>query len=344
MDARPSSDQRDLTNVAERLATRLGPTAVGDLDDAERNLRLDSAVAQAGWRELRAGSKHEPLASGVEAVIVARALAHHACDTAYLGPLLAHDLLRRVGYEGPDLMATVVVDSSLRHMALATGDSVVDRGLAIDAACARVGMVVCHSYTALSLGVVALGEMTSGVDLTRPVVNVMPGASVLPVVGTGAFDADALESWTALAVTLTAADLVGAMQGATELATAYAKQRRQYGAAIGSYQAVQHLLAEAATLIEGAASAVNYAGWAVDALPGVDARSAAAVAKAYASRAALVVCETSIQVHGGIGNTWECMAHVFLRRALLSTELFGGAGPHMALLAQQRWGANHGLS
>ena len=54
---------------------------------------------------------------------------------------------------------------------------------------------------------------------------------------------------------------------------------------------------------------------------------------------ARTVCETAIQVHGGIGNTWECMAHVFLRRALLSTELFGGDGPQLALLAQQRWGA-----
>jgi alkylation response protein AidB-like acyl-CoA dehydrogenase len=68
------------------------------------------------------------------------------------------------------------------------------------------------------------------------------------------------------------------------------------------------------------------------------------VAKAYAARSARTVCETAIQVHGGIGNTWECMAHVFLRRALLSTELFGGESSQLALLAQQRWGARHGLS
>ena len=70
-----------------------------------------------------------------------------------------------------------------------------------------------------------------------------------------------------------------------------------------------------------------------------EARAAAAVAKAYAARSARTVCETAIQVHGGIGNTWECMAHVFLRRALLSTEMFGGESPQLALLAQQRWGA-----
>ena len=112
---------------------------------------------------------------------------------------------------------------------------------------------------------------------------------------------------------------------------------------IGSFQAVQHLLAEAKTLTEGARSAMIYAAWAVDALDPVEARSAAAVAKAYAARSARTVCETAIQVHGGIGNTWECMAHVYLRRSLLATELFGGDGPQLSLLAQRRWGATHGL-
>ena len=91
-------------------------------------------------------------------------------------------------------------------------------------------------------------------------------------------------------------------------------------------------------------SATIHAAWAVDALAPVDARAAAAVAKAYAARAARIVCETTIQVHGGIGNTWECMAHVYLRRALLSSELFGSDGAQLALLARQRWGAAHGLS
>ena len=69
-----------------------------------------------------------------------------------------------------------------------------------------------------------------------------------------------------------------------------------------------------------------HAAWAVDALPADDALAAAAVAKAYCARAARTVCETAIQVHGGIGNTWECLAHVYLRRALLSSDLLGGVG------------------
>ena len=64
--------------------------------------------------------------------------------------------------------------------------------------------------------------------------------------------------------------------------------------------------------------------------------AAGAAAKAYATRAARTVCETSIQVHGGIGNTWECLAHVFLRRALLSGDAFGGVDANLARVLDHR--------
>jgi hypothetical protein len=126
--------------------------------------------------------------------------------------------------------------------------------------------------------------------------------------------------WYALALTATTADLVGAARGTLALANEYAKMREQYGATIGSYQAVGHLLAESLALIEGSTSVLRHAAWAVDELPVADAVEAGRVAKIYCARAALTVCETSIQVHGGIGNTWECLAHVYLRRVLAATE------------------------
>jgi hypothetical protein len=133
----------------------------------------------------------------------------------------------------------------------------------------------------------------------------------------------------AVGLALTSADLVGVMQGATDLAVAYAKERKQYGAPIGSYQAVQHMLADALVVTEGARSVALHAAWAVGALAPDDALAAASVAKAYCSRAARDVCETSIQVHGGIGNTWDCLAHIYLRRALASIDAFGGVGPNL---------------
>ena len=132
-------------------------------------------------------------------------------------------------------------------------------------------------------------------------------------------DEDA-DRWYALALAVTSAELVGAARGALALATDYAKVREQYGAPIGSYQAVGHLLAEGLALIEGSVSVLRHAAWAVDELPGPQAVEAARVAKIYCARAALTVCETSIQVHGGIGNTWECLAHIYLRRVLAATE------------------------
>jgi alkylation response protein AidB-like acyl-CoA dehydrogenase len=119
------------------------------------------------------------------------------------------------------------------------------------------------------------------------------------------------------------------MQGALDLSVEYAKERKQYGTAIGSFQAVQHLLADAVVHLEGSRTALLHAAWAADALDPADALAATASAKAYASRAALAVHEIAIQVHGGIGNTWECLAHLFLRRALLATDVLGGVGPNL---------------
>lgn len=160
-------------------------------------------------------------------------------------------------------------------------------------------------------------EGPESVDLTRSVAGVVESPVEL-----GELSDEDVGRWRALALTVTCADLVGAARGALALAVDYAKVREQYGATIGSYQAVGHLLAESLALIEGSISVSRHAAWAVDELPAAEAIEAAKVAKIYCARAALTVCETSIQVHGGIGNTWECLAHVYLRRVLTATELW----------------------
>lgn len=158
-------------------------------------------------------------------------------------------------------------------------------------------------------------DASESVDLTKSLAGVIESPEQLAELS----EEDA-GRWRALALTVTCADLVGAARGAHALACEYAKVREQYGATIGSYQAVGHLLAESLALIEGSISVLRHAAWAVDELPVAEAIEAARVAKIYCARAALTVCETSIQVHGGIGNTWECLAHVYLRRVLAATE------------------------
>jgi alkylation response protein AidB-like acyl-CoA dehydrogenase len=137
---------------------------------------------------------------------------------------------------------------------------------------------------------------------------------------------------------VTSADLVGLMRGVLDVTVAYAAERKQYGVPVGSFQAVQHLLAEAHTLMEGSYSIALYASWAVDALPPAEARAAGRAAKAYCARSARTVCETAIQVHGGIGNTWEHIAHVYLRRSLLSSQWFGDDGEQLRALQAERLG------
>jgi alkylation response protein AidB-like acyl-CoA dehydrogenase len=133
------------------------------------------------------------------------------------------------------------------------------------------------------------------------------------------------------------------MRGVLDRSVEYAAQRKQYGVAVGSFQAVQHMLAEARCLLEGSQSAAQHAAWAVDALAPDAALQAGRVAKAYCARAARTVCETAVQVHGGIGNTWECIVHVYLRRALLSTQWFGDDGVQLAELLRTRLGVADGL-
>jgi hypothetical protein len=156
---------------------------------------------------------------------------------------------------------------------------------------------------------------TTSVDLTGSLAGVAESPAEL-----GKLSEEDAGRWHALALTATTADIVGAARGTLTLATEYAKMREQYGATIGSYQAIGHLLAEGLALIEGCVSVLRHGAWAVDELPVAEAVEAGQVAKIYCARSALTVCETSIQVHGGIGNTWECLAHVYLRRVLAATE------------------------
>jgi alkylation response protein AidB-like acyl-CoA dehydrogenase len=308
MDVRLSPEQQALRDSVTQVVARLGPHSVRDLDDAERAAKLDAAVAGAGWRELRAPTESgEPWSPAVEACIISEELARGLADTAFIGPTLAADLRRLAGAPAATAAETVVLD-----------------GIAIDAARASGALTVVDGQL---LAVPVTGAARE-VDLTRPA-GATDVTTAVAVPGTHfVTDADMIR-WAALGLALTCADLVGTMRGAVELARSYACERRQYGAAIGSFQAVQHLLADAFVAMEGSRSAALHAAWAVDALAPADALAAGALAKAYCARAARAACETSIQVHGGIGNTWECLAHVHLRRALVSIELFGGVGPNL---------------
>ena len=347
MDVRLSPEQVALRDAAAQAVDRLGPATVAQLGDAERSAKLDAAIAAAGWRELRSPSDEGiPWASGVEVSVVAEELGRGLADTAFFGPTLAADLRRRAGAPPPASGSeTVAVTADLSKLAIASSDNTPPDVAAVDARGATSALLLLPIDGGWSLGAFEPGDETIGADLTRPVAQPQDGARVEMVPGqVRALDAEDLVRWQSLGLAIACADLVGTMRGTLALATDYAKNRKQYGAAIGSFQAVQHLLADALVAMEGSRSIALHAAWAVDALAPDDALAAASAAKAYCARAARGVCEASIQVHGGIGNTWECLAHVFLRRAIFSIDVLGGVGENLQrVLAARGIGGDDGL-
>jgi alkylation response protein AidB-like acyl-CoA dehydrogenase len=345
MDVRYSDEQRALRDAAAQVVDRLGPRAVGELGDAERVAKLDAAVASSGWRELRtADESGSPWASAVEVAIVAEELARGRADVAFVGPTLAAELRRYAGAPDPAGRETVACRHDLAAPAEVGGPDADARAVAVDAAGAEHALVLAPTGAGWALATVDVPPAPTGVDITRPTVAVSTAHAAIVDGEARALDTDDLAHFAALGLAATCADLVGSMQGALALSVEYAQQRQQYGQPIGAFQAVQHLLADAVVHLEGSRTATLHAAWAVDALAPPDALAAAASAKAYASRAALAVGEIAIQVHGGIGNTWDCLAHVHLRRALLATDLFGGVGVNLARVLEHAGVRSDGVS
>jgi alkylation response protein AidB-like acyl-CoA dehydrogenase len=129
------------------------------------------------------------------------------------------------------------------------------------------------------------------------------------------------------------AEMIGGAQKVLETSTEYAKTRHQFGKPIGIYQAVSHKLADMLVLSESGRSATYYAAWAIDA-DAPDRSLAASMAKAYVSDAYRKVAGDGIQVHGGIGFTWEHDMHLYFKRAKSSEVTLGDATYHRELVAQ----------
>lgn len=149
----------------------------------------------------------------------------------------------------------------------------------------------------------------------------------------------ALERATDIATVALVAEMVGGMQRIMELAVEYAMTRKQFGKAIGQFQAVQHQCADMLLMTESARSAAYYAAWALnEGTP--DARTAVSVAKSYTSEAYREVGNRGIQVHGGMGFTWENDVHLYYRRAKASEIAFGDAAFHRERIARAVIGAS----
>jgi alkylation response protein AidB-like acyl-CoA dehydrogenase len=173
-------------------------------------------------------------------------------------------------------------------------------------------------------------EPMKGMDLTRKIYSVQfSNTPVEKLAGNAAGLARALD----IAAAALAAEMTGGMQRVLETAVAYAKTRKQFGKPIGIFQAVQHMCADMYLETESARSAAYYAAWALEENAS-DAATAASIAKMYASDAARTVGNRGIQIHGGMGFTWENDVHLYYRRAKASETMLGDANLHREKIAK----------
>ena len=336
MQATLTEEQELLKATARRIAA---PAQVGSPADLERVDRtaIWQALAGAGLLGMRQrGADGAPFATAVELMLVVQQLGGVLAPTPFVGAALAADLLARANAP-PQLQAavaegaqraTVVLDPRLEALSKGEGE-----GVCIDAEGADFALALTPGAGArLARVPIRRGATRDGVDLTRPIAVVEAAGEPL---GERLSEAS-LDGWRALALTLVSADIVGVMRGGLERVVEYAKTRIQYGAPIGSFQAVQHMCAEVLVEVEAAASLVNYAAWAVDALAPAEALLAARTAKAFCGPAARKVSETVMQAFGGIGQVWEHEAHLRTRRAMWGRKLFGDEACQLLAISTAR--------
>jgi alkylation response protein AidB-like acyl-CoA dehydrogenase len=175
-------------------------------------------------------------------------------------------------------------------------------------------------------------EPLLSLDASRRFARVRLADASARLVGPPGGVADALATTLDLARVALAAEQVGGAQACLEMATEYAKQREQFGRVIGSFQAIKHKCADILVQVECAAAAAQYASW-VAAEDRAQLPTSALVAAGYCAQAALFAAGENIQIHGGIGFTWEHSPHLYFKRAQASALIFGSVADHRERLA-----------
>ena len=201
-------------------------------------------------------------------------------------------------------------------------------------------LVLVVAQTETGIGIFAVGDITSAnrraqssLDLTRRTAVIELDATPAVRLDDGGAE-ETLSCALASAVAGLACEQVGGAQRCLDMAVEYAKVRHQFGRPIGSFQAIRHECANLMLEIECARGAAQYAAHSVDAFPD-RMLSAAAIAKAYCSDTYLRAAAANIQLHGGIGFTWEHPAHFYYKRAQSAAMLLGSADYHRKSLADR---------
>ncbi|MCU1600473.1 MAG: putative acyl-CoA dehydrogenase [Frankiales bacterium] len=274
-------------------------------------------------------------ASWTDAAIVLEEAGRFLYGGPLLSSLMATAVLRECPGPRSDALLARLADGAVVALSWDGGCSVDDGLLSgttryvVDGSSAEVLLVLgADDMYAVDLDTAATREPQLAFDRTRKLAVVTLEQSPAVVL-----DGDLRRAHDLLDV-LQAAELLGSAQQALDLAVAYAKERVQFGRAIGSFQAIKHLLADLLLEVESARSAVYYAAAAAD--EGSDElERVAPLARAYTADVLLQAASDGMQVHGGISFTWEHPAHLYFRRAKAGQQLFGDPRSHRELLAQR---------
>ncbi|MET7486904.1 acyl-CoA dehydrogenase family protein [Streptomyces sp. NPDC005538] len=307
-------------DMVRALATRYGVTSADEIKPSTRTA-AQQALEELGLRELRRSSP--PAATSQECALLAEEHGRRPLTTSLLGTvLLAPELLRLLGADASHTTPTVALTRELRFLGRTPAELV-----AWDSEGADSALCVTSDGTVTQ---VELGPAAPSTDLVRSLRAVPSGA---PAETVGRLSAPDHLRWQAYALVVVTAELVGAAGSLVEQAVQYAQVRRQYGRAIGSFQAVQHLLADATVLVEACTSVTRYAAWCLDNEHPQRAFAAARAAKAEVNSSALEAIYAGMQVFGGIAQTWEHVAHLYLRKVRLGVTLLATTADLLPALA-----------
>lgn len=304
--------------VRDMFATFATRNALGTADvGRDARAAAQQALDTLGLHDLRRSSP--PAATAQECALLAEAHGRQPLCTSLLGTaLLAPELLRLAGVDESaeaGTRPTIALTRDLRFPRTDAPERVAWTELlawtelvAWDGEGADSALHVAADGTVTSL---PLGDPAPGIDLLRDIRAIPADAPARTI---GVLDHADVQRWQAWALVMVASELVGAADSFVTQAVRYARERSQYGRPIGSFQAVQHMLADASVLVEACVSATRYAAWALDHETPAAALTAARVAKAEVDTSALEAMYTGMQVFGGIAQTWEHIAHLYLRR------------------------------
>ena len=317
-----SDDQQAIKRTAnELLASRFKPERVREL--AEAGAYADDVWAELcelGWAGIFLDERHGGQGLGmVELVILQEELGYVLAPLPFLSNAAAGLLIQYAGSDEQKQrwLPGIASGETLGSVGLVAGDG--EAKLVPDAAEADVLVLLSGDGAAIVERSAADVEPLKTMDHTRRYARVRSATGEL-------LEGD-VDAGLDRVVTAVAAELVGVSQRALGMATEYARDRKQFGRPIGAYQGVSHRLAQMLLETEGSRSGAYYAGWVADAEPEL-LGLAASMAKAYASDAGWRVTAGALQVHGGIGFTWEHDLHFLLKRAKTDALLYGSAREH----------------